>query len=674
MAKQDFVNGGFRGKLGNLIGQRWLSLYTVKSYAKPRQPRTGKQQANRELFANATELANIANQYNVGAPMWVKENTLPFNNRVSQARTYLKNGITGENAIPLYRQSATPSKLIDDLTLEESPTEYTLTSVKWQLLSDTRHFAISAILYDTEEHVMVRFIYQVTNTVGSDVILTIPKTGRYQYSGNTSFLGITNDDSNFQNTFVYVPSQSPQSASVISISDAVVSKDTDYNVTLSSQSFSSLAYAYIVNVQYEVINGITGIKSTKTTQATSTAGSPLSVSLPLNQYETMSTGCKVLAYTTPQTTGAEIVRINTVTASLGVKTCSPTNAIKVTSEYDETNDLTVLKFFTDIIPVDIESVAFPSTFPFAPRTSATKTYTEMSPTNVTQENELDGFKLSFRSTWQTFNWLPNTFADYVQVQNPYLILRLALANQDATYISTLTVPGSLRWSGQNGANYDKIAIEFDTSQDATFVQEIEIPLLNLYSLAETSQRWSFSGKSYSSNVLTLTGDRPEDYALDKSKMPTIIDKKTSTTGTIYIFRNVAGASASIFEFEQEGDLMTITGTVSKSNKKVSLTIAEGSIKPYSATEIKDAYDDTMTSLVISNGGVSCNVVPISSSLSGSILNGSGSAEWNFTASTSNLVIGTVYSAETILYFLCKKNDVLQWDNRILLTLNLTCVA
>lgn len=674
MAKQDFVNGGFRGKLGNLIGQRWLSLYTVKSYAKPRQPRTGKQQANRELFANATELANIANQYNVGAPMWVKENTLPFNNRVSQARTYLKNGITGENAIPLYRQSATPSELIDDLTLEESPTEYTLTSVKWQLLSDTRHFAISAILYDTEEHVMVRFIYQVTNTIGSDIILTIPKTGRYQYSGNTSFLGITNDDSSFQNTFVYVPSQSPQPASVISISDAEVSKDTDYNVTLSSQSFSSLSSAYIVNVQYEAINGVTGIKTTKTTQATSTAGSPLSVSLPLNQYETMSAGCMVLAYTTPQTTGAEIVRINTVTASLGIKTCSPTNAIKVTSEYDETNDLTVLKFFTDIIPVDIESVTFPSTFPFAPRTSATKTYTEMSPTNVTQENELDGFKLSFRSTWQTFNWLPNTFADYVQVQNPYLILRLALANQDATYISTLTVPGSLRWSGQNGANYDEIAIEFDTSQDATFVQEIEIPLLNLYSLAETSQRWSFSGKSYSNNVLTLTGDRPEDYALDKSKIPTIIDKETSTTGTIYIFRNVAGASASIFEFEQEGDLMTITGTVSKSNKKVSLTIAEGSIKPYSATKIADAYDETMTSLVISNGGVSCNVIPISSSLSGSILNGSGSAEWNFTASTSNLVIGTVYSAETTLYSQCEKNGVLQWDNRILLTLDLTCVA
>ena len=674
MAKQDFVNGGFRGKLGNLIGQRWLSLYTVKSYAKPKQPRTGKQQANRELFANATELANIANQYNVGAPMWVKENTLPFNNRVSQARTFLKNGITGENAIPLYRQSATPSEIIDDLVLAEGATEYTLTSVKWQMLSDARHFAISAILYDTEENLMVRFIYQVTNTVGSDVILTIPKTGRYQYSGNTSFLGITNDDSDFENTFVYVPSQSPQPASVIAISDAVVSKDENYNVTLSSQSFSSLSSAYIVSVQYEVINGITGIKSTKTTQATSTAGNSLAVSLPLNQYETMSTGCKVLAYTTPQATGAEIVTINAITAALGVKTCSPTNAIKVTSEYDETNDLTILKFFSDVIPIDIESVTFPSTFPFAPRTSSTKTYAEMSPTNITQENELDGYKLSFRSTWQTFNWLPDTFADYVQIQNPYLILRLALANQDATYISTSTVPGSLRWSGQNGPNSDEIAIEFDTSQDATFVQEIEIPLINLYSLAETSQRWSFSGKSYSSNVLTLTGDRPEDYALDKSKIPTIIDKETSTTGAIYIFRNVAGASSSIFEFEQEGDAMTITGTISKSNKKVSLTIAEGSIKPYSATEIADAYDDTMTSLIISNGGVSCDVIPVSSSLSGSILNGSGSAEWNFTASTNSLVIGTVYSGTATLYCQCEKNGVLQWDNSILFELNLTCVA
>ena len=36
MAKQNIISGGFYGKVGELIGQRWKNIRTVRAYTKPK--------------------------------------------------------------------------------------------------------------------------------------------------------------------------------------------------------------------------------------------------------------------------------------------------------------------------------------------------------------------------------------------------------------------------------------------------------------------------------------------------------------------------------------------------------------------------------------------------------------------------------------------------------------
>ena len=57
MATQDFFNGGFIGKMGDTIGQRWKSKRVIKAYAKPSNPKTPAQLKARAEFKIAIETA-----------------------------------------------------------------------------------------------------------------------------------------------------------------------------------------------------------------------------------------------------------------------------------------------------------------------------------------------------------------------------------------------------------------------------------------------------------------------------------------------------------------------------------------------------------------------------------------------------------------------------------------
>ena len=55
MAIQNFLSGGYYGKLGETVGQRWKNKRTIRSYVIPRNPRTEKQQAKRVRFSTTEQ-------------------------------------------------------------------------------------------------------------------------------------------------------------------------------------------------------------------------------------------------------------------------------------------------------------------------------------------------------------------------------------------------------------------------------------------------------------------------------------------------------------------------------------------------------------------------------------------------------------------------------------------
>ena len=102
MAKQNFLSGGYYGKLGMTVGQRWKNIRTIRSYVIPRNPRTEAQQANRGLFGDCVFYAQVGMQLNYKAPCFVATDKTSWNYRMSTARGLQDLGLTELNRFPLY--------------------------------------------------------------------------------------------------------------------------------------------------------------------------------------------------------------------------------------------------------------------------------------------------------------------------------------------------------------------------------------------------------------------------------------------------------------------------------------------------------------------------------------------------------------------------------------------
>lgn len=121
MAIQNFISGGYYGKLGATVGQRWKNKRTVRAYVIPKNPRTEKQQANRNVFKDALPYAQMGMAANFKAPCWNLPNTTEWNARVSEVRKKQKAGVSGISLIPLFPDSFTPAYSVTNF---EAVTDY----------------------------------------------------------------------------------------------------------------------------------------------------------------------------------------------------------------------------------------------------------------------------------------------------------------------------------------------------------------------------------------------------------------------------------------------------------------------------------------------------------------------------------------------------------------------
>ena len=102
MAKQNFIGGGYYGKLGDTVGQRWKNKRTIRSYVIPRNPRTEVQQANRARFKNLVPFAQLGMSANKGATVFIKENMTEWQARMSACSYFNSLGYNELDLIPLY--------------------------------------------------------------------------------------------------------------------------------------------------------------------------------------------------------------------------------------------------------------------------------------------------------------------------------------------------------------------------------------------------------------------------------------------------------------------------------------------------------------------------------------------------------------------------------------------
>lgn len=138
MAKQNFLSGGYYGKLGQTVGQRWKNIRTIRTYVIPHNPRTAIQQANRGKFGDCVFYAQVGNQMNFNATCFVHESMTKWNYRMKTARNLQDLNMEELMRFPLYPTSFSVPYLITaasitqliDATHIQVTVEGTLPSVK----------------------------------------------------------------------------------------------------------------------------------------------------------------------------------------------------------------------------------------------------------------------------------------------------------------------------------------------------------------------------------------------------------------------------------------------------------------------------------------------------------------------------------------------------------------
>lgn len=188
MAIQNFLSGGYYGKLGATVGQRWKNKRTIRTYVKPANPRTEVQQANRNKFANAVTFAQMGMQMNYYATVFVDPNFTHWNYRMKVARELRNQGLTGLDLIPLYPTSFVPPILIQNVKIS---------SVQGQ-----KHITFSTVGLNYNTDRVLSLMFAIYNE--SDAFLGYKLYLGYYYASNPGFLEVDVDDIAEINTHCFV--------------------------------------------------------------------------------------------------------------------------------------------------------------------------------------------------------------------------------------------------------------------------------------------------------------------------------------------------------------------------------------------------------------------------------------------------------------------------------------
>ena len=152
MAIQNFLSGGYYGKLGATVGQRWKNKRTIRTYVIPKNPRTKEQQANRGKFADAVTFAQMGLQMNYYCALFEDPNFTRWNYRMKVARELKNAGLFDLDLIPLYPNSFTPPVLLTTFTLSKIEGEKHISFAAPDLNLETdRVLSLMFALYNEED-------------------------------------------------------------------------------------------------------------------------------------------------------------------------------------------------------------------------------------------------------------------------------------------------------------------------------------------------------------------------------------------------------------------------------------------------------------------------------------------------------------------------------------------
>lgn len=260
MAKQNFLAGGYYGKLGVTVGQRWKNKRTIRSYVIPKNPRTPAQQANRGSFGSVVPWAQLGMSMNYKSPCVQSESMTEWNVRMSIARELVKNGEEGLNLIPLYPINYSIPYQITKMQIKSLVQgDPALFDIEGNLPDTPRKFSIVFDIYDTSDVFIKRVLYPAETRAGNLNVLVVDTDDNSEINNHCFCRIVSNDDT--ENALglvasVALPVEAPSiipmpfDSSVRSVSRS----DRTYTLTFNNE-YGSAVHAYNNVSIHCVVNG-----------------------------------------------------------------------------------------------------------------------------------------------------------------------------------------------------------------------------------------------------------------------------------------------------------------------------------------------------------------------------------------------------------------------------------
>jgi len=206
MAIQNFLSGGFYGKLGDVVGQRWHNKRTVRAYVIPANPRTEKQQSNRQIFALATFLAQQAYNINKGSPLWDTSQMGQFSLMVGTAKRRLQAGKSIEEALPLYPDGYNPT-----ITLTQPQAIWaqwpTRVYISNEISPSNAGREMEVIIHCKNEMTQEQIIFTDTfhYNPNAQFLYSFEQSNLYSLPAGSSFQAVSKNDAQFNNVSIIFP-------------------------------------------------------------------------------------------------------------------------------------------------------------------------------------------------------------------------------------------------------------------------------------------------------------------------------------------------------------------------------------------------------------------------------------------------------------------------------------
>lgn len=204
MGKQNFIQGGFKGKVGNVIGAGWKDILTIRAYTKPANPKTERQKTVRNAFALKVKASQLANQCNYGSSLFSSTSNTSWGLRMAAASSFYAENKNIIQFVPLIPYGYTP----DYPTSADPQTTGGTVVLSWDTADDISGRSVNVLIWalngTSAEYEPVIIAGTVAGSSGAWTV-TVSVPAGYSIGEDSYLAAVSSDDASFSDKTLYQP-------------------------------------------------------------------------------------------------------------------------------------------------------------------------------------------------------------------------------------------------------------------------------------------------------------------------------------------------------------------------------------------------------------------------------------------------------------------------------------